>query len=210
MASARDLVTIVHEPRQTMRRVLDAGTERWTIPIVILATVCSQFGDTDIRGIQKRLPDLTLISALGLVVLVLLVTVLCWLIALYLFGWLVTLVGRRLDGHADVADVRAALAWGSVPAIWSPIVRIPIGIYAYRLVPETHDTHALIMSFISNGGCTFAILALTFQLLLFAWVVYVMSNTVAEALHVSSWRGLATLAIIVVLPIVMVAAAHLA
>lgn len=210
MASARDLLTIVYEPRETMRRVLDAGTERWTIPIVILATVCSQFGETDIRGIQKRLPDLTLISALGLVVLVLLATVACWLIALYLFGWLVTLVGRRLDGRADVADVRAALAWGSVPAIWSVIVRIPIGIYAYRLVPETRDTQTLITSFISNGGCTFAILALTFQLLLYAWVLYVMSNTVAESLHVSSWKGLATIAIIVALPIVIAAAAHLA
>lgn len=210
MASARDLLTVVYQPRETMRRVLDSAGDRFTIPIAILATVCSQYGDTDIRGLQRKLPDLTLTSALALVVLGLVGIALCWLIALYLFGWLATLIGRRLGGRANVADVRTALAWGSVPVIWSLIVRIPIAIYAYRLIPENGNAHTLVMNFISNGGCTFAILALTFQLLLYAWVLYVMSNTLGEALQVSSWRGLATIAIIVAIPIVIVAAAQLA
>ena len=210
MASPRDLLTIVYEPRETMRRVLDTSADRWTIPVAILATVCSQYSDTDIRAIQNKLPDLTLASTLALVVLGLVGTAICWLLALYLFGWLVTLIGRRLGGQADVADVRAALAWGTAPVIWSLIVRIPIGIYAYRLVPQTIDSHAALVNFVTNGGCTFAIIALTLQLLLYAWVIYVMSNTVAESLRFSSWRGLATISILMALPIVMVIAAQLA
>lgn len=210
MASSRDLLTVVYQPRTTMRRVLNAGRDRWTIPLVILATVCSQFGDTDIRGIQQRLPGLTLPSALSLVVLVLVVNAACWILFLYLFGWLTTLVGRRLEGRADAVDVRAALAWGAVPVIWSMIVRIPLGIYAYRLVPETRDLHTLIMNFISSGGCTFAILMLTFELLMYVWIAYVMSNTLGEAMRFSSWRGLATIAIVVAVPIVIGVAARLA
>ena len=72
------------------------------------------------------------------------------------------------------------------------------------------DTHAMIAGFIAGGGCTFAIVALTLQLLLYAWLAYVTSNTLAEALHVSSLRGFATISIIVVLPVVIVVAAQLA
>jgi Yip1-like protein len=210
MATPRDLLTVVYAPRETMRRVLDASPDRWTIAIAILATICSQFGDPDMRGLQNKLPGLTLTSTLGLVVLGLIGTTICWLIALYLFGWLVTLVGRRLGGEAAVADVRAALAWGTVPVIWALIIRIPMGIYAYRFVPDTRNTHAMVMNFILSGGCTFAVIAVAFELLLFGWVLFVMSNTVAESLRVSWWRGLATMAIIVVLPIVIVIAAQLA
>ena len=57
-----------------MRRVLDGGRDRWAIPLVALATVCAAFGDTDIRHLQKVLPDVTLGSALALVVLTLLLS----------------------------------------------------------------------------------------------------------------------------------------
>ncbi len=201
-------MTVVYRPRETMRRVLD-GHDRWTIQIVVLATVCAAVGDPDIRHAQYVV-NLSLATKLALVVLALVVNAACWIGILYLFAWAATVVGRRLDGHADVADVRAAVAWGVVPVIWSVVVRIQLLIYAQRLVPETRNTTHLIMDFIANGGCTFAILVLTFQLLLYVWIAYVASSTVGEALRFSSWKGLATISIVFAVPFIIGVAASLA
>lgn len=210
MASPRDLITVLYRPRETMRRVLDGGRDRWAIQIVILATFCSALTDTDIRHLRTVLPDLALGPTIALVALALIVDALCWVGLLYLIALAVTLVGRRLDGHGEVADVRAALAWSVVPAIWCVFLRIPIAIYAYRVVPPPADQRRLVLDFIANGGCTFAIIVLTFELLLYAWVGYMASSTVAEALHFSTWKGLATLAIVAAVPFVIGIAARLA
>ena len=193
-----------------MRRVLDGGRDRWALQVVVLATLCSAFSDTDIRRLRTILPGLPFVSAGALVALGLIVDALCWIGLLYLVAWAATFVGRRLDGHAEIADVRAALAWGVVPAIWCVFVRIPLTIYAYRFVPQAVVPRKLVFDFIGNGGCTFAILALTFEVLLYAWVAWVASSTVGEALRFSSWKGLATIAIIAAAPVVIVIAANLA
>jgi hypothetical protein len=210
MPSPRDLVTVVYRPRETMRRVLDGGRDRWAIQVVLLATFCSAVSDTDIRHLHTALPELGLGSTIALAILLLIVDALCWVGFLYLIALAVTLVGRRLEGHAEVADVRAALAWSVAPAVWSALLRIPLAVYAYRLVPPAAEPRKVLLDFVANGGCTFAILALTFEILLYAWVAWVASSTVGEALRFSSWKGLATLAIVAAAPIVIAIAANLA
>jgi hypothetical protein len=210
MPSPRDLVTVVYRPRETMRRVLDGVGNRWALQVVVLATFCSAFSDTDIRRLRTILPGLSLVSAGAILTLGLIVDALCWIGLLYLFALAATFVGRRLDGRAEIADVRAALAWGVTPAIWFVLLRIPLTIYAYRLVPQAVVPRKLVFDFIANGGCTFAILALTFEVLLYAWVAWVASSTVGEALRFSSWKGLATIAIVAAAPVVIVIAAGLA
>jgi Yip1 domain len=210
MPSPRDLVTIVYRPRETMRRVLDAGGDRWALQVVVLATFCSAFTDTDIRRLRNVLPGLSFGPAVALVALGLIVDALCWIGLLYLVALAATFVGRWLDGHAEIADVRAALAWSVVPAIWAVFLRIPIAIYAYRFVPQAVVPPKLVLDFVVNGGCTFAILALTFEVLLYAWVAWVASSTVGEALRFSSWKGLATIAIVAAVPVVIGIAANLA
>ena len=111
-----------------MRRVLDVGGDRWALQVVVLATLCSAFSDTDIRRLRTVLPSLSFGSAIALVALGLIVNALCWIGLLYLVALAATLVGRRLDGHAEIADVRAALAWSAVPAIWCVFLRVPLTI----------------------------------------------------------------------------------
>ena len=193
-----------------MRRVLDGGRDRWTIQIVILATFCSAFTDTDIRHLRTVLPDLALGPTIALVALSLIVDALLWVGLLYLIALAVTLVGRRLDGHGEIADVRAALAWSVLPAIWCVFLRIPLAMYAYRYVTPAADPHRLIRDFIANGGCTFAIIVFAFELLLYGWVVFMASSTVGEALRFSTWKGLATLATVAAVPVVIGVAARLA
>jgi hypothetical protein len=210
MASPQDLLTVLYRPRETMRRVFDGGGDRWTIPLVVLAFVCASVSDPDIRVLRTVLPDLSLNATLALVALSLLLNAAFWVIGLYVFAWLATIAGRWLDGQGEVADVRAALAWSLAPVIWSVILRIPLAVYRSRLVPETLDRQRLLVDFVSNGGCTLAVLAVTFQILLYLWIAYVASWTVGEALHFSPWKGLATIAIPVAVPFIIGIAAAIA
>lgn len=210
MASPRDLVTILYQPRETMRRVLDAGGERWTIGLVVLAYICSSFNDPDVLRMQRQLPDIALGGTLALVALALIVVAICWVLLFYGFAWLVTMAGRWLDGHGEFADVRAALAWAFVPVIWSVLVRIPVAIYAYHLLPVGPDKRLMVTEMIARGGCTLAIIAFALQIVLYVWIAFIASATVAEALHFTTGKGLATLAIVFAIPFVIGIAAFLA
>ena len=210
MASPRDLVTILYQPRETMRRVLDGGGERWTIALIVLAYVCSSFNDPDILRMQRQIPDIALSGTLAIVALTIIVAALCWVLIFYGFSWLVTIAGRWLEGHGEYADVRAALAWAFVPVIWSVFVRIPLAIYAYRLLPVVRDKKLMVSELIARGGCTLAVIVFALQLVLYVWIAFVGSSTVAEALHFTTGKGVATLAIVFALPFVIGIAAFLA
>lgn len=206
MPSLLDLATVMVRPRATMHRVLE-HPHRWSAEITALAYVCKTVGDSDIRVMPSVLPGLSLSSQLALVTLVLLVGACVWVLALYGFGWIATHVGRQFDGHGTFADVRAALGWGLVPAVWAVLVRIPMAIYSQRFPASGQDAAHLLIEFISRGGCTFAIVLLTLQIIVFSWMVTVASLCVAEAHGFSGSKGLATLAISVLIPIVIVIAA---
>jgi Yip1-like protein len=207
--SLKDLLAILIHPRETMRRILDSGAHRWAVEIVILASICSAIGDSDLRELNRALPDLMLMPVLALVVLTLAVTALVWVALLYLFAWPVTLVGRRLEGQAPVADVRAALAWSIVPVIWSVIARIPIAVYRQRFLLHGNSGRVL-TSFIEQGGCAFAIVLLTVQTIVIAAVVALSGFCVAEALKVPTWKGFAAVGITAVIPVIVGVAALLA
>lgn len=208
--SLHDLVTILYRPRETMRRILDSGRARWAPQIVALSFICTQFADLDIRELDRVLPGLSLSATLAFVALCLLAIAGLWVLVVYALAWVVAFIGRFLEGQGTVADVRAALAWGLVPQIWSVIFRVPLAIYGYSLHLHGTNRTQLLAEFVEKGGCTFAVVILAFQLVFDLWVVFVASGTVAEALKVPTWKGFATLAITVGIPIVIIVAARLA
>lgn len=208
--SLRDLVTVLYKPRATMRRILDSARNRWTAEIVVLAFICASFADPDIRHLREVLPDFSLGSTLAFVAMVLVLIATCWVLLIYALAWLVAYVGKYLGGSATVADVRAALAWGLVPLIWSVTYRVPIGLYRSRL--RIHSTAPLQVSidYLQNGGCSLALIVGALQITFDLWVLFVMSSTVAEAERFETWRGLSTVAISAAVPVVIVIAAVLA
>lgn len=207
--SLKDLATVLVQPRPTMRRVLEKK-HRWAAELTVLAYISKAFGDSDIRVMPRVLPGLTLTSQLTIVAFGLLVGACVWVLGLYAFGWVATQIGRQLEGRGTFADVRAALGWGLVPIIWAVIFRIPIVIYRSRLPISGTDPAHLIVDFISQGGCTFAIVVLVFQLVIGGALLTVASLCVAEAHQFSGWKGLATLMISALIPFVIVIAAMFA
>ena len=199
-------MTVMYRPRETFRRILDGGPNRWTVQLVILAYICSAVGDADVRGLEKMLPGLSLPATLSLIALAFLLIAGIWVLLLYMFGGIATLIGRLLEGQASAADVRSALAWSMVPVIWSILYRIPLALYLYRMdITKLEESRAGLFDFIERGGLTVAILFLTLQLLMNVWFVVLASNLLGEAFRFSSWKGLATLALTFTVPVVAIA-----
>ena len=206
MAALRDLATVLVLPQQTMRRVL-AGSDRWTIQVVVLAFICASVGDAHSPALADVLPGLGW-SVLAVIALSLVVGALTWVAALWLLAWVAAFVGRKLGGTAKTPDVRAAMAWGLTPVIWSIVYRVPVTVLftRFHLHPNVNATTALI-DFAGKGGFSIVVVFLSLQLLFAAWCVWVGSFCLAEAEQFSPLKGLATIAITFGVPLVIVAAA---
>lgn len=203
----RDLLTILYQPRETMQRVL-AARDRWTVPIVILAFLCASITDGDLWNIGDAFPGGQPLGIGAIAVLGLLCLSLTWVLGLFIAGWVAVLIGRPLGGSGRAADIRAALAWGLVPVIWSAFARIPIAIHEGRFHTTTrlHGREA-ILNFMAHGGCAFAVAVFALQLIVFAYWLYVTSCTIAEAQNFSPAKGFANIAIAIVAPLVVAGAA---
>ncbi|HEX9160945.1 MAG TPA: YIP1 family protein [Thermoanaerobaculia bacterium] len=205
--SLKDFVAVLVRPRETMRRILDSGGKRWTVELVVLASICTSLPDPEIRKLPVTMPGLSLTSMLTFILVGMIAKAALYVAFFFVFAWLVTFVGNWLDGRATAADVRAALAWSLVPAVWSTFYRIPIAIYSTSLLGSSGNQRKMIFDFIANGGCTLTVLLLAFDIALDVWVVFLASSCVAEAFQFSSWKGFSTLAAAAAVPIVIAAAA---
>jgi len=205
--SLKYLVTILYQPRETMQRIL-ASAHRWSWEIAALACVCASVNDINVDAAAKELPGLRLGPGLALVALGLILGAIGWVISLYIVAWIATPVGRLLGGTGSVRDVRAALAWGLVPVIWSVVYRLPLTIFARNLHegPQT-DPRQLLMRFLSHGGCSVIVLYFFFQTLFAIASVVIGSFTVAEAQHFSTEKGFVNVVVAIVLPFLVIGAA---
>jgi hypothetical protein len=209
MASLSDLATVIVKPQETMRRVL-AEPDRWTIQIVVLAFVAASVQDSDANSISVALPGLGF-SVIAIVAMGLVVGAAAWVGMLFLLAWIAGFAGKKLGGTATYRDVRAALAWGLVPIVWSPLYRIPFVLIALRFhVTEVGNAGNVFMRFLGGGGCSIVVVYLTFQLLFAIWSIWVGSYCLAEAQNFSPAMGFANLAITLGVPVVIVAAAVIA
>lgn len=197
------LATIMIRPRQTMREVLDAPGGRWVLPIVLITMLSAVIGDFDIhlfrRAIQQK-------QILYLAPIILVVGTLVWLAVFYLFSWVAYLIGQKaFEGAGSAADVRAAVAWGVVPAIWALLYRIPAMFFVQR---ENVDIGAgkFRISRVMAEGCWTGLLMGVLEFAAFVWTVVLVSNTIGEAHRFSSWRGLATLLMTCAVPLVVLIA----
>jgi hypothetical protein len=203
-----DLLSILYRPRETMRRILDSGPDRWAIQIVLLAFVCASVSDIDPRKLSAALPSVKLPFVLAIAVLSIVVGAAVWVCALFLFSWIAAPVGRMMGGVGTAPDVRAALAWGMVPAIWSVLYRIPLAVYKNRFpVPTEANVRETLMQFLAHGGCSLIVVLIACQIALGIWSIYIASSTLGEAHRFSTGQGFVNLIIAVALPVLVIGAA---
>jgi hypothetical protein len=207
MPEARDLITVLYQPRETIRRVLSMS-DRWSWQIIALAAVCASVDDPDFRRLKASLPTLSTASIVLIAIGSVIGVVVGWIVMLFLLAWLAAFVGRVLGGTAPVRDVRTALAWSMVPVVWTVLYRIPFSFYRYRYLGDPNAAvREVIANFLANGGCSLLLLILIIKVATMIWVLWIASAGIAEAQQFPTSKGAAIVAITIIAPIAVVAAA---
>jgi len=170
-------------PRAAMRRILDTDPRRGVLALMVAAALvgAASLAAEPKIAVLLRVPSSFLLG-------VAFVALPIWsIIGLYLFGFLIALTGRWLDGQGDAVAVRAALAWSRVPLIWGGLLAIPRLILVSAPGADAGDLTQ------NPGAALLQGLLGMLQLILGVWAIVVMLKCLGEAHRFSAWRALGAL-----------------
>jgi hypothetical protein len=180
-ALADALLEVWAHPRRTIRRIVARDPRYLVVPLAALGGIAQAFATMANRGGGERL------SLAGVLVVALLGGPLLGVVGLYVGGWLVALTGRWLQGVATVREVRAALAWASLPES----VALPLWLLATAALGRAlyDQTTADLVA----GGGLYALFVIAVSALRLTEIV-LGANTVAEVQgYRSVWMGVLNL-----------------
>ncbi len=190
--------TIWTRPRATIRGIVNVNPAYLVIALALAG------------GIVQALNDAVRINAGdGLSLPAVLITAavrgsIGGLIFLYLGAWFVGLSSRWLGGRGDSEEVRAAMAWSSVPIVATlPIWLVQLAVAGNEMfsteMPSVAANHAL---------AVFMIVTTIVEVVLAIWSFVLFLKTLGEVQGLSAWRALASMfliMLIVLVPIVLLA-----
>jgi Yip1 domain len=167
-------LTIWTKPRATTRAIVNTNPAFRVLPIAILGGVLEalQLESLVFAGDQLTVPIILLIAVvvgppLGLVFL-------------YAGAWIVQMSCLLLGGQADPREVRAALAWSSVPLL----ATLPLWIIRLPLLGRVSAHPALIYPLVA----TFVP-----ELILSVWWMVVTAKALGEVQRFSAWRAFSSM-----------------
>ena len=177
-----------------MRGIVDTNPAFRVLPIAMAGGVLETIQFESVLGAGEQLS----ISAI-VVVGVVLGPPVGWIL-LYAGAWLVEMSCRLLRGQADSREVRAALAWSSVPLL----ATIPIWIIRAVLLGRELFTFAK-PSLLANPTLAYILIA-TFipELLLQIWWLVITVKALGEVQRFSAWRALNSLLLLTAPPVLLV------
>jgi hypothetical protein len=168
-------------PRRTLRRILDSNPGRHVLLLAMLLGVSGVLDNAVLRSAGDALawPTIVLIAVVA--------GPIGGVIGIYLWGWVVHTTGRWLKGRAAMHEVRAAIAWGNMPALWALPLYIPeIALFGQEqftsTMPRVEASPPLLFTMIG--------LSLV-EVVIGVWAVVTLIRSVAEAQRFGAWMGLA-------------------
>jgi len=180
-------------PRATIRQQVEHDPEAWVLALVAMAGVGQLLGDASARSYGDRfdLPTLLFIALLA--------GPLLGILAAYVVGALLCWSGRLLGGSAHPAEIRAAIAWSSVPYVASMLLWVPeLLLFGEELFTEATPRldadpglQALLLAFVAA------------ELLAALWAFVLFLKCLGQVQDFSAWRALLNL----LLPGVLIAVA---
>lgn len=176
-------------PRRTVRQIVNGNPRYGVAVIIILAGLVRGLGTAQGGGVGDTV-ELSTILVLAAVL-----GPLGWLVWVYVGAALLRWIGGWLGGEAEAEEVRAALAWTSVPTIYMlPAWLVMIGLFGADLfasaIPRLQASPLLALPLLSFGLLD---LAVAF------WSQVLLILGLAEVHRFSFWRGLGTWVLTVLL-----------
>jgi hypothetical protein len=185
-------------PRRTIRQIVDSNPER----LVILLAAISSIAGTLQRSSSKSIGDHMSLQATLFIAMI--IAPFIGILALFLGGILLGWTGRWIGGTADSRNIRAALAWSSVPQIWSLALWIPaILIFGNELFTKATP--------IIDASLILTVLYASFFIgnaIISIWQFVVLLHALGEVQGFSAWKAFlnSILAFLVILiPFILIA-----
>lgn len=117
------------------------------------------------------------------------------ILGLYLIGWLTSVTGRWIGGHAGPPELRTALAWGSLPTVAGLLLWIPaLALLGRDMFTETP---AAIIEQPILGLMLLPLVVIWIGLGI--WSLVLVLHAVGEVQGFSAWKALGNLALALVL-----------
>ena len=195
-------------PRRTMRAIIDSNPQR----LVLVLAALSGFGSALDNASTSSIGDGNSIPVVAIVALSAVAGSLGGILTLYVGGFVMKWAGRPLGGRATQVEVRAALAWSTVPLIWA----LPLWIPELALAGREMFTTATPILAASPLRAVLLVLVVLLEVVLGIWSFVLFLKCLGEVHGFSAWKSLAAVllsvlaialvALIVALPIVLVAA----
>lgn len=176
--------TIWIAPRATIRKIVDVDPNRFVVGIAWIGGALAAL-DFEMELNGGQLPasaagiDIPSLGSVGLAVFAFVLGLL-GVAAVYGLGQLYRWSGHILGGSGTTAEVRAAIAWAQVPAIYITTLGVAVAI----LIPQASSSDSPMASYLP-WSITRSVLAV--------WTLVISLKTLGEVHRFSAWRGLGTI-----------------
>ena len=190
--------TIWSSPRETIRRIVATDPELHVTLLICLAGIGESLNRASNRNAGDKL-SLEVILALACIL-----GPLGGLFGVWMYSHLIRISGKWIGGLGDYEEIKAAIAWASVPNVTGLVLWIPLLLIAGKEA-FTEDAPNLV----ANSNLAIAAFSLAIvQLILGIWSLVLLCNTIAEVQdYESAWRGLGNLFLagaVIVIPLIIV------
>ncbi|MGO9055977.1 MAG: YIP1 family protein [Candidatus Binataceae bacterium] len=182
-------VTIWTEPRSTIRQIVDRDPRYRVIFLVVLgAELAASWGlliqPSALRTSPEVAPEIVLHMLRAVSFGALVVSPIFALISLYGAGALLRWAGGLLAGTATAVEVRAAIAWSTVPAIVSTAISL-LGLATGAVKLHAPPNHVGLQTLLDQIN-----LFEIFYLILAIWGAVIWLKCLGEVHRFSAWRAL--------------------
>ena len=113
------IISICIKPRATIQKIVDKNPKDSVILLACLAGISSVLGRASLRGMGDTM------ELFDIILLSLILGPFSGVISLYVGSYLIHWTGKWIGGTSSLQNIRAAMAWASIPMVLTLLLLIP-------------------------------------------------------------------------------------
>lgn len=191
-------ISICTQPRKTIRYVIDSYPYKYVYIIASLYAIFESLNKASSKGLGEQLP------IWGILAIAIIGGVIWGYISLYILGGIVKWTGRWIGGTGVTTDITVALAWGSLPYIYTSILWIPdMIVYGKELFMAQMQID------FSIGLIIYSYIRIAISIIASIWTIIIVTKCLGEVQGFSAWKALGNVilaGLVIVIPIAIIMA----